>query len=229
MTTLRERIKRLPELPVEPFEVAGKLDFSDKTPVITIRPRKFPAPKKPKKSTTTLVPNRSQASIRKYFTQVTYPRLICQPPPKEQFDTAKLFEEEEGENGDGSRLPESNIESISKKVGYYKLTKLNNRKFRDPFWCSVHYGPWLAIVTETESCDFHVPNFWHLHIIEMSEVSLSWYGLWNDIPSYPSLQVSMGDLAKFEESHSCCPGYIYCPPTGSCLPLQVPCKDPVPV
>jgi hypothetical protein len=30
MEPLREKIKRLPELPVEAFEVAGKLGFSEK-------------------------------------------------------------------------------------------------------------------------------------------------------------------------------------------------------
>ena len=128
MTTLREKIKRLPELPVEPFEVAGKLGFSDKMPVITIRPHKFRAPKKP----STKLDSKSEFSIRKYFVQVTYPRVICQPPLNQQFNTSGLFEDEEGKNGNESRLPESNIESISKKVRYYKLTKLNGRKLYEP-------------------------------------------------------------------------------------------------
>jgi hypothetical protein len=226
MDTLREKIKRLPELPVEPFEVAGKLGFSDKMPVITIIPHKFRAPKKP---STKLGPNKSQFSIRKYFVQVTYPRVICQPPVNQQFDTTKLFEDEEGENRDGSRFPESNIESISKKVRYYKLTKLNGRRLYEPFWCSVKSGPWLAMVMEEESCSFYIPNSWHLFIIEMPQVFLRWYGLWNDIPSYPSLHVIMGTLAMFDQSHSCCPGYKYCPPTESCIPFQVKCQDQVPV
>lgn len=224
MDTLREKIKRLPELPVEPFEVAGKLGFSDKMPVITIRPHKFRAPKKP---STKLGPKKSQYSIRKYFVQVTYPRVICQSPVNQQFDTTGLFEEEEGENRDGSSLPESNIESISKKVRYYKLTKLNGRKLYEPLWCSVKYGPWLTVIEE-ESC-IYVHNSWLLFIIEMPQVFLRWYGLWNDIPSYPSLHVITGTLAMFDQSHSCCPGYKYCPPTESCIPVQVICQDQVPV
>lgn len=225
MDTLREKIKRLPELPVEPFEVSGKLGFSDKMPVITIRPLKFRAPKKP---STRLGPNKSQFSIRKYFVQVTYPRVVCQPPLNQHIDTTGLFEEEEGENRDESRLPESNIESISKKVRYYKLTRLKGKKLYEPFWCSVKYGPWLAMVIEEESC-ISVHNSWLLFIIEMPEVFLRWYGLWNDIPSYPSLHVIMGTLAMFDQSHSCCPGYKYCPPTESCIPVQVKCQDQVPV
>jgi hypothetical protein len=225
MDTLREKIKRLPELPVEPFEVAGKLGFSDKMPVITLRPHKFRAPKKP---STKLGPKKSQFSILKYFVQVTYPRVICQPPLNQQFDTTGLFEDEEGEDGNESRLPESNIESISKKVRYYKLTKLNGRKLYEPLWCSVKYGPWLAMVIEEESC-ISVHNSWLLFIIEMPQVFLRWYGLWNDIPSYPSLHVIMGTLAMFDQSHACCPGYQYCPPTESCIPVQVKCQDQVPV
>lgn len=229
MDTVREKIKRLPELPVEPFEVAGKLGFSDKMPVVTIRPRKFRIPKKPKpRPPSTFGPNKSQYSIRKYFVWVTYPRVVCQPPPNEQFNTATLFKDEGGENRDGSPIPESNIESTSKKVRYYKLTKLNGRRLRDLFWCSVKYGPWSAIVLEEESC-LNIPNSWFLYIVEMPQVWLRWYGLWNDIPSYPSLQVIMGTLAMFGQSHSCCPGYKYCPPTGSCIPLQVKCMDTFPV
>jgi hypothetical protein len=225
MDTLREKIKRLPELPVEPFEVAGKLGFSDKMPIITLRPHKFRAPKKP---STKLAAKKSQFSILKYFVQVTYPRVICQPPLNQQFNTSGLFEDEEGKNGNESRLPESNIESISKKVRYYKLTKLNGRKLYEPLWCSVKYGPWLAMVIEEESC-IYVHNSWLLFIIEMPQVFLRWYGLWNDIPSYPSLHVIMGTLAMFDQSHMCCPGYQYCPPTQSCIPVQVKCQDQVPV
>ena len=222
MGTLREKINRLPELPVEAFEVAGKLGFSDKMPVITLRPHKFRAPKEP---STKREAKKNQYSTYKYFVLVTYPRVICQPPLTQHIDTTGLFEDE---NRDGSRLPESNIENISKKVRYYKLTKLNGRKLYEPFWCSVKYGPWLAMVIEEESC-ISVHNSWFLFILEIPEVFLRWYGLWNEIPSYPSLHVLMGTLAKFDHSYSCCPGYYYCPPTESCIPFQTKCQDQVPV
>jgi hypothetical protein len=224
MDTVREKINRLPELPVEAFEVSGKLDFSDRMPVITIRPRKFRAPKKPLAK---LGPEKSQHYIRKYFVWVTYPIVVCQAPPAEEFDTATLFEEVRRENKDKSRSPKSNIESISTKVRYYKLTKLNNRRLREPFWCSVKYGPWTGMVTEEESC-LNIPNFWQLYVVEKPQVFLSWYGLWNNIPSYPSLQVIMGTLAMYDEAHPCCPGYSYCPPLESCISNQIKCQDTVP-
>jgi hypothetical protein len=98
----------------------------------------------------------------------------------------------------------------------------------EPFWCSVKCGPWLAIVIEEESC-ISVQNSWLLFIIEIPEVFLRWYSHWNEIPSYPSLHVIMGTLAMFAQAHLCCPGYQYCPPTESCIPLQVECQDQVPV
>ena len=195
-STIQEKIKRLPELPVEQFEVAGKLGFSDKTPVITIRPHKFRAPRRPrpKKPSTRLDERKSTFTKNKYYVMVTYPRLVCQPPPRPQSETARvqpqmatLFKEDWRENKYESTLSESNIESISKKVWYYKLTKLNGVGLFEPYWCSVKYGPWSAIVEETESCIPHAPALWSLYIAEMPEVTMSWYGQWSDIPSYPSL------------------------------------------
>jgi hypothetical protein len=145
MEPLREKIKRLAELPVEAFEVAGKLGFSEKMPGITIDTNFVPL--RSLKSSLLLIPNKSQYSI---------------------------------------------------------------------------------LVREEESCSFYVPTSWLLYIVEIPQVFLSWYGLWNDIPPYPSLQVIMGTLALFDQSHLCCPGYQYCPPTGSCIPLQIKCQDTFP-
>jgi len=43
MSTTYDLINRLAELPLEPFEVAGTLDRSDRGPFLTIRPHKSPA------------------------------------------------------------------------------------------------------------------------------------------------------------------------------------------
>jgi hypothetical protein len=230
MTTVRERIEQLPELPVESFEVAGKLGYSDKVPVITIRPRKFPAPKKPS-TPKKLGPNKSTYSITKYAVMVTYPKVVCQPPSVdpsvEQVNSKALFEQKDiGE----SYEPESNLEIISKKERFYKLTTLKGRKLGLPWWCSVKYGPWVALVTEVVSCTLNVPNHWTLYIGEIPEVTLSWYGLWSDIPPYPSLRLFPAlPLTFFSETHGCCPGFNYCPPLEACIPLNVKCQDPFPL
>ena len=77
---------------------------------------------------------------------------------------------------------------------FYKLTSLKSVPFHHPLWCSVKYGPWLAIAKETESCIDGAPATWEFSIVEVPEVSLLWFGYWEDMPAYPSLQVIMGDL-----------------------------------
>lgn len=57
----------------------------------------------------------------------------------------------------------------------------------DPLWCSVKYGPWTALVTETESCNDDEPNQWQFVIADIPQVGMLWYGTWEDIPSFPSL------------------------------------------
>ncbi|HEX2472382.1 MAG TPA: hypothetical protein VHJ59_06495 [Nitrososphaera sp.] len=223
MTKLEEKISRLPELPVEAFEVAGKLGYSEKVPVITIRQHKYPVPMKPP-NPTKLDPNKSEHEFRTYYVQATYPMVICQEPPKAQFDTATMFDAHEEESG-RSDVPESDLATIAKKERFYKLTTLNGVKLPMPFWCSVHYGPWLAIVTEDESCTRGVPSRWDFNIIGGPEVSLSWYGRWEDIPSYPNLSVFMSDLVLKKVERSCCPGFRWCFSTMSCLAHQIRCPD----
>jgi hypothetical protein len=225
LNKLIEKINSLPELPVEDFEEAGKLGYSDKVPVVTIRPHKFSRPEKPSSSGAILNEKKSSYEIRKYYAQVTYPLVVCQPPPDEQFDTASLFEEEDGDVVD---LPKSKIRTVLKKERFYKLTKLNGKELPIPFWCYVHYGPWLAQVTETESCISGIPNSWDMFVYGIPEVNLSWYGHWEDIPPYPLLNVIMGDLVLFYHTFDCCSGFSYCLSTQSCKPLGMCSDNPVP-
>jgi hypothetical protein len=184
---MNERIEQLPELPVKSFEVTGKLEYSDRVPIITIRPHKFPAPKKPS-TTKKRDNNKSVYYIKKYWMWATYPIVICQPPafdlPVEHAGSDALFEQR---GMDDSNKPESNLEILSKKERFYKLTTFKNRKLRHPWWCSVRYGPWTAIVTEVESCFSPEDTRWMLYLSEKPEVAFRWYGEWTDIPSYPSL------------------------------------------
>jgi hypothetical protein len=224
MTELEEKISRLSELPVEAFEVAGKLGYSEKVPVITILPNKYLASKKPP-NTTQLAPDKSEHEIKTYYVQVISPKVICQEPPKSHFNTASMFDEDEKESG-RSDVPESDLATIAKKKRFYKLTTLNGVKLPMPFWCSVHYGPWLAIVTEEESCTTGSPSRWDLHVIGGGpEISLIWFGRWEDIPSYPNLSVIMGDLVLKKVERRCCPGFSWCFSTMSCLAHQIRCPD----
>jgi hypothetical protein len=60
------------------FEVAGALDHSDRGPFLTIRPHKFPAPDRP--TAPPHAPSKSSFTIRKYYAQALYPRVICYDP-----------------------------------------------------------------------------------------------------------------------------------------------------
>ena len=221
--TLKARIDQLPDLPVETFEVAGQLGYADNVPVVTIRPHKLPAPVKPPGPLAAV--NKSDAALRKYWAQVTYPRVICQHPDDVFTDHGELFVEQGSRDSDKAN---ADLTAIAKRERFYKLTKLKSTKLKTPLWCSVKYGPWLAIVVEQESCISGAPSLWQLAIVEMPQVALSWYGHWEDIPSYPLLNVIMGDLVLFDQSVQCCPGYKFCPTTMSCIPNAVPCQDVVP-
>lgn len=158
---------------------------------------------------------------------VTYPKVVCQPPTVDptvdQVNSDGLFEQ--ADIG-ASRHHETDLEMISKKERFYKLTKLKGRILQRPWWCSVKYGPWVALVTETVSCIANEPNHWTLSIGEIPEVIVSWYGNWTDIPPYPTLRLfPVLPLTFFEESHGCCPGYQWCGPLDACIPLSVDCKE----
>jgi hypothetical protein len=223
MSTSHDLINCLPELPLEPFEVAGTLDRSDRGPFLTIRPHKFPAPDPP--TVQTLAPSKSSFTIRKYFTQAIYPRVICFYPGDLLVGPSMNVAPQPHPGRD---RPPTDIVALAGQERFYKLTSLKSVPFHDPLWCSVKYGPWLAVATETESCIFGEPSRWDFFIVEVPEVSLVWFGNWNDMPAYPSLQVTMGDLVLAEQHFSCCSGFKWCPTTQSCIPFSVPCQDPVP-
>jgi hypothetical protein len=219
MSSSYDVISRLPELPLEPFEVAGKLGYSDRGPFVTIKPHKQPEPTKP---ATPPMPPKSQAFIRTYLSQAVYPRVICYHPGDQR--PTRLPRTVDTVEARGR--PSTDFVAIARQERFYKLSALNDVRFRNPYWCSVRAGPWLAMAVERESCTTGEPNSWEFFIVEMPEVSLHWYGTWEDMPAYPSLQVFGHGL--IDERWDCCGGFKWCATTQSCIPNQVPCKDPVP-
>ena len=171
---------------------------------------------------------KSEFFIRKYLAQVTYPRVVCYPRNDLSEQTIKqVFQRRQEPLTEN----EADLEAIARHEQFYKLTRLKGVKLSFPHFCTVHYGPWLAIVLEQESCFAGVRNQWTLFIVEMPEVELIWYGVWWDIPAhlYPSLHVIMGNLAQVAEARHCCPGFKWCATTNSCIPLSVECDSPFPV
>lgn len=211
--------ERLQELPAEMFEQGGKLGLSEHAPVITVIPDKLPEPKPP--TGTIAGPNRSSYSIRHYYVQVIYPKLICYPQPEPEFSSAMRLQQ----NGDGIREGKRDLLAVSRTRLYYKLSRFDDRPL-SPFWlCMVQYGPWLAVVEERESCTPGESSRWLLSALS-GEIELVWYGQWEDIPSYPNLQVIMNDLHLFDVQTLCCAGYHYCATTMGCIPTQVTCQPP---
>jgi hypothetical protein len=223
MSTPHDLVHRLPELPVETFEAAGTLERSDRGPFLTIRPPKRAAPEPP--TPATLAPPKSSFTTRKYFAWALYPRVICYDPG--DLVVGLTMDVSPPPQPDRDRPP-TDLVLLARQERFYKLSSLRSRPFRHPLWCSVKYGPWTAAVTETESCLDGVPNRWEFFIVEVPEVFLTWLGEWEDIPAFPSLTVVMGSLALSSQSHSCCPGFQWCPTTQSCIPLEVTCQDPIP-
>ena len=227
--TLEQRIDQLPELPVETFEALGELGYADNVPIVTIRPNKLPKPDKPAQPAGVLPAiNLSHYELRSYSVQVTYPRVICSyPSPGDLLttETGAMFAER------GTReagRPNASLAAIAERERFYKLTKLNGVQLRTSLWCSVKYGPWLALVTEQTSCVQGVPSFWRLAIVEMPDAGATWYGTWEDIPSVPSLTVIGGTPSLFDAPSFCCPGFMYCSTTMSCIPATLPCQDAEP-
>ena len=232
MTKGRYSIDDLPELPLEPFQVAGKLAHAKRGPFLTIVPSTVavPEPPAPKPSALPLVPTPS-FETRQYYTQAIYPRVICHDPGA--FLDGVFLDPTTGGSDRPNERPDvagsPDLAALARREQHYKLSAWNGTTFHNTLWCTVKYGPWLAIAKETESCIVGAPHRWEFWIIEVPEVAMVWFGQWLDQPSFPNLTVIKGNLALSHVSRQCCAGYKWCPTTQSCIPIQVDCQTPVPV
>jgi hypothetical protein len=219
-----DSLRRLPELPIELFELSGKLGYSDIAPVITVKPNRSPLPDA-RPEVAPHIPTKPSRSIRTYSTWVIYPHVVCYPW-KEPEATASIKMEN---NEVGLRANALDMETLSRSRRYYKLSSLHGRPLETPWGCVVHYGPYLATVTESESCFFDDPATWTLYAWNL-DIELTWRGRWEDIPSFPNLVVVMGALSNPTQSPpQCCPGFNWCSTSMSCIPSQMDCMDNIPV
>ena len=223
MSAVPDVLRRLPELPQETFEAAGTLQRSDRGPFVTLRPHNPAAPQEPPVPAN--APSKSSFTVRQYFTQALYPRVICYDPGDLVVGLAMSFDPQPFPGRD---RPPTDVAALAGQERFYKLSALESAPLKNPLWCSVKYGPWLAVAEETESCLEGMPNKWKFFIVEVPEVALIWFGEWTDMPAAPSLTVIMGDLVLAGYERFCCPGFQWCPTTQSCIPLQVDCQDPLP-
>jgi hypothetical protein len=220
MTTGRDAIAALPELPLEPFELAGYLAHARRGPYVTIVPEKLPLPAPPPPPPHA-VP-RGQFETRQYWALVTYPRVFCHDPG-DLLDGLAL---DPGPSAPPAR--QQDLPALVTRERHYKLSALKGVRFRHPLFCTVKGGPWTAFVVETESCTNGVPNRWELNVSGIPEISLVWYGLWLDQPAFPNLTVIKNSLQLSNVTLQCCPGNQWCPTTESCIPLALDCQDIIP-
>jgi hypothetical protein len=93
--TLKDRIEQLPELPVESFKSIGILAYSEKKPIVTLKPHRYEPEKKSPPVPPAFVPNKSSVWSRKYYVQVCYPQVVCQIPwdsmENKEVDPATFF------------------------------------------------------------------------------------------------------------------------------------------
>lgn len=212
----------LPELPVQLFELSGKLEYSETAPVITVKPN---AVRAGPLAVVAHSENKSSYTITQYFVWIIYPHVVCYPPPD-----LTVLARMKMENTKPDLLEnESDLRAIAGARRYYKLSKIHGIELTSPFGCVVRYGPWTAFVTRTESCIQGQPNRWELSS-SVIDMNIQWYGEWEDIPTVPNLTVVMGTLTIGGHTPpQCCGGYNWCPTTGSCISDQLNCKDNIPL
>jgi len=220
--TSKYDIADLPELPLEAFELSGKLEQHGFDPVLSIKPLKLPRPKKPDVAT---APAQKCSYMEKtYLSQVLYPKVVCYPP-SELFDTAIATALQHPLKDVSPN--EFNLDLISNYNRFYKLSKFKGTRLTNPFYCTVKYGPWSAVVVEKEACDTDGASSWTLTVNAIPGLLLHWYGTWLNVPSYPLLQIIKGDLSLNSQKPNCCPGCKWCPATHTCILNSVSCEGDV--
>ena len=212
-------LSRLPELPLEPFELSAKLDYSEHAPVITNRfeaitvtPATIPTPH---------APNRSSHETRRYFAWILYPHVVCTPVP--DLEVMARVNTAPGKGPPPSHA--GDLAAIADTRLFFKLTKFRGTDLATPWGCEVRYGPWFGIIDYTESCSDAIPDHWVLYAPGMT-ISVSWEGAADDMPSVPNLTVLWDPGQPASVQVQCCPGFYFC--NGGCIPNQIPCPGHVP-
>lgn len=219
MKTADHPLDRLQELPADLFELSGKLDYADWGPVITVKVKPIVAEPP---AVAAAAESRASHTISSYMAWIIGPHVICYPFP-DQVATASL-NMENSKPGPGQHA--MGLQAIAGARRFYKLSRLGGIDLPTRYGCHVHYGPWYAQVTRTQSCYDGVPDRWELSASVLG-MTVIWYGQWEDIPAIPNFTVVMGSLSNGQHTFECCPGYVWCPTTGSCLSTRLDCQDPM--
>lgn len=211
---------RLPELPVELFELAGKLDYSANAPVITNKPGAVTV--KPPVIAIPMI-NRASHELRTYFAWVLYPHVVCTPMPEPEAVAALRLER-------GKPVPRvdvANLAAIADTSHFYKLSRFRGRDLVTPWGCEVRYGPWFGTISYIQSCDDQVPDRWALSSSVLG-MTIEWEGNASDMPSVPNLTVLWDPGHPAHTTWECCPEHRWCPSSQSCLPNRIDCPGLAP-
>jgi len=225
MTSTNERFERLPELPMDFIEQAGKLDWSPHVPIITLRtPRVTATPpvKGPRATMPTPALNRASHETRTYHAWVIYPHVVCTPIP----DLEVLAEVASPPPPPHPRHP-GDLAAVARLRQFYKLTRFHGKPLETPWGCEVRHGPWYATILYTQSCDDETPDRWSL-ASSVLDMQVDWHGTAADMPDVPNLTVIWDPNGPAETGRACCPGHTLCATTGSCLPNRITCQPQVP-
>lgn len=218
----------LSELPELPAELASDLEPDPTAPVLRSRPARPAPPELPPQPPQPAVDVPSSCKT-KYLTQAIYPVVTCHPPSELTDQVVAQAAAAGGPRAPAAAETLGEIDRVELAVEprFFKLSSSRGERLSAVLFCRVHGGPWSATVERRSQCSIHLPAIWELEVPAVDLV-LSWFGEWEDLPSYPSLYVVQGDLYQLgEESCSCCGGYQYCKHTQSCIPQTVECKPPV--
>jgi hypothetical protein len=224
MSTATDFLRQLPEFPRETFEAVGALERSERGPFVTLRPHSPPAPQEPSVPVAA-GPTKPSITVRSYYTQAIYPQVICYEPGLLTDGLGSDLGSQPSSDKDASP---ADITAVAGRERFYKLSTLESVELRNPLFCRVSGGPWLASVKQTPSCNYGEADRWDFQIISVPEVALVWWGAWEDMPPFPSLTVIMSDLVP-DPTHppqtSCCTGFTWCYITKSCIQNGLPCEE----
>jgi len=205
-----------------PAELAQSLEPSLHGDALVTRPGKA-LPLVPRDPAGAGSESRERACTMSYNAQAIYPMVVCYPV--NQIADVLLRDSPAGSNvdaGPGSATESGAAGQVLER--YHRLSSYQGRRIADPLFCRVTGGPWSTVVQEAEQCTGG-PNRWDLSV-HSPKISLGWYGAWEDMPSYPSLQVVMDHRIVNHQQCSCCPGYAWCPTTKSCIRSSLNCNPP---
>jgi hypothetical protein len=170
MTKRDKFLKGLPELDLKEVERDSVFARDRRTGLFTNQFQPLPV-KKPKVKTILPCPPGKVLEKRGWL-WVTYPIVRCHPILEDVYELA----------------------DTKVKAKLSKVTKLEGTQIRVPMVCTTFSGPWTAVHIQTlDSCGHCGQVESHrLVVLDFPSIDVQWFGVRDDMPAYPNLQVLWG-------------------------------------